>query len=89
MLYGDDIMEQYVVGNAKVTAKGQITLPKNIRDRLKVTTGDRITLICENDRVVLMNSAVYAMQIMQKGMVGEFGQAGIKNADDIMDLVKE
>jgi len=36
-----------------------------------------------------MNSAVYAMQIMQKGMVGEFGQAGIKNDDDIMDLVKE
>ncbi|MGB4700959.1 MAG: AbrB/MazE/SpoVT family DNA-binding domain-containing protein, partial [Syntrophomonadaceae bacterium] len=43
-------------------AKGQITLPKDIRSKLRLSTGDRVTLICEEDRVILMNSAVYAMK---------------------------
>lgn len=46
-----------IVENAKVMAKGQITLPKDIRTKLRLSTGDRVTLICEEDRVILMNSA--------------------------------
>ena len=52
---------EMIVDNAKVMSKGQITLPKDIRTRLRVNTGDRVTLICEDDQVILMNSAVYAM----------------------------
>lgn len=82
-------MEPYIVDSAKVMSKGQITLPKDIRERLRIATGDRVTLICEDDRVVLMNSAVYAMKVLQKGMKGEFEKAGIGNDDDIMDLVSD
>ena len=76
-----------IVDNAKVMAKGQITLPKDIRSKLRLSTGDRVTLICEEDRVILMNSAVYAM--LQKEMEGEAEKAGIRNDDDVMDLVKD
>ncbi|NLP24136.1 MAG: AbrB/MazE/SpoVT family DNA-binding domain-containing protein [Syntrophomonadaceae bacterium] len=78
-----------IVENAKVMAKGQITLPKDIRTKLRLSTGDRVTLICEEDRVILMNSAVYAMKMLQKEMEGEGEKAGIRNDDDVMDLVKE
>ncbi|MDR1979071.1 MAG: AbrB/MazE/SpoVT family DNA-binding domain-containing protein [Synergistaceae bacterium] len=82
-------MENVFVDNAKVMAKGQITLPKDIRELLGVGTGDRVTLIWQGDRVTMMNSAVYAMKILQEGMKGEFEKAGIWNDDDVMDVVKE
>ena len=78
-----------IVDNAKVMAKGQITLPKDIRSKLRLSTGDRVTLICEEDRVILMNSAVYAMKMLQKEMEGEAGKAGIHSDENVMDLVKD
>jgi AbrB family looped-hinge helix DNA binding protein len=78
-----------IVDNAKVMAKGQITLPKDIRLKLCLSTGDRVTLICEEDRVILMNSAIYAMKMLQKDMEGQAEKAKIHTEDDIINLVKE
>jgi len=78
-----------IVENAKVMSKGQITLPKDIREKIGVGAGDRVALICEGDRVILMNAAIYAMRALQVGMEGEWEKAGIYSDDDIMDLVKE
>ena len=39
--------------SASLTSKGQITLPKTIRDRLKVVTGDRVDFVVEGDRVIV------------------------------------
>lgn len=36
-----------------VTAKGQVTIPKAIRDMLNIRTNDRISFIREGDRIVL------------------------------------
>ena len=77
-----------IIDNAKVMAKGQITLPKDIRSQLRLSTGDRVTLICEDDRVILMNSAVYAMKMLQQDMVGEAEQVGLGSDDAVMDRVK-
>ncbi len=54
-------MNNMIVDNAKVMAKGQITLPKDIREVLGVGMGDRVTLICRDNQVIMMNAAVYAM----------------------------
>jgi AbrB family looped-hinge helix DNA binding protein len=78
-----------LVENAKVMAKGQITLPKDIREILGVGTGDRVTIICKDNQVVMMNAAIYAMNVLQESMKGEFEKAGIYNDDDVMKLVKE
>ena len=56
------------VDNAKVMAKGQITIPKDIREALGVSSGDRVTFIVENGSVRMVNSAVYAMQVLQREM---------------------
>lgn len=82
-------MANLIVDNAKVMSKGQITLPKEIRDRLGIGTGDRVTLICEGDQVIMMNAAVYAMRMLQKGMQGEATKSGLENEEDINELVKE
>ncbi len=77
------------IDNAKVMAKGQITIPKDIRDILGISTGDRVTFVVENGSVFIVNSAVYAMQVLQKQMTGEAEASGLRSEDEIMALVKE
>ena len=78
-----------LVEGAKVMAKGQITLPKDIREKLNVGTGDRVVLIWDEDRVVMMNSGMYAMRVLQRGMAGAADQAGVATEDEVADLVAE
>ena len=77
------------IDNAKVMAKEQITIPKDVREILGISNGDRVTFVVENGNVRLINSAVYAMQILQSKMVGEAEASGLTSDDAVMDLVKE
>lgn len=77
------------VDHAKVMAKGQITIPKDVRDALGVASGDRVTFIVEGNTVRMVNSAVYAMQVLQQEMAGEAARVGLDSEEDIMALVKE
>ncbi len=76
------------VDNAKVMAKGQITIPKDVRDVLGVSSGDRVTFIVEGNTVRIVNSAVYAMQMLQQEMTGEAERTGLTSEDNIMALIK-
>lgn len=77
------------VDSAKVMAKGQVTIPKDVREVLGVTNGDRISFIVEGNTVRIVNSAVYAMQVLQNEMAGEAERTGLTSDDDVMALVKE
>ena len=70
-------------------AKGQITLPKDVRDVLGVSSGDRVTFIVEGNTVRIVNSAVYAMQLLQQEMTREAERVSLTSEDDVMVLVKE
>ena len=78
-----------MIDNAKVMSKGQVTIPKDIRGRLKLTEGDRVTFICEGDYAIVMNANIYAMRMVQKEMAGEWKKAGIHSDDDIIELCRE
>ena len=82
-------MTRAFVDNAKVMAKGQVTIPKDVREALGVSCGDRVSFIVEGNTVRIVNSAVYAMQVLQSEMAGEAERAGLTSDDDIMALVKE
>lgn len=77
------------IDNAKVMSKGQVTIPKDVRDILGIESGDRVTFIVENGNVSIVNSAIYAMQVFQKNMEGEAEKSGLNNDDDVMQLVEE
>lgn len=78
-----------LVNDARVMAKGQITIPKNIRTALGVSTGDRVTFIVENGSVRVVNSAVYAMQKFQEQMKGEAEKAGFASEADVAAMINE
>ena len=77
------------VDNAKVMAKGQVTIPKDVREVLGVTSVDHISFIVEGSTVRIVNSAVYAMQMLQGEMAGEAERVGLTSDDDVMELVEE
>ena len=77
------------IDNAKVMSKGQVTIPKDVREVLGITSGDRISFIVEGSNVRIVNSAVYAMQVLQSEMQGEAERVGLTSKDDVMALVKE
>ena len=77
------------IDNAKVMSKGQVTIPKDIRDILGVSFGDRVTFVVENGSVRIINSAIYAMERLQKQMEGEAMKAGLTSEESVVDLVRE
>ena len=77
------------IDNAKVMSKGQVTITKDVREILGISSGDRITFVVENGNVRLINSAIYAMQLLQAQMANEAENTGLTSDEAIMDLVKE
>lgn len=74
---------------AKVTSKGQITIPVAIRKLLGVKDGDKVVFIQEGNRVVMMNASMDALTEAQKAFAGAAGKAGLKNEQDVVDMIKE
>ncbi|NLV63855.1 MAG: AbrB/MazE/SpoVT family DNA-binding domain-containing protein [Clostridiaceae bacterium] len=74
---------------AKITSKGQITVPKEIRDKLKLKTGDKVIFIEEGDKIIFANSSIIALKEIQKSMEGKAEISGIKSEEDINKLVHE
>lgn len=82
-------MNTVSIDNATVMGKGQIVLPPTIQEALGIQDGGRVTLIRKHDRVVMMNSAVFAMKSLQFDMQGEAETAGICSEDDVDSLIME
>ena len=78
-------MQANFFDNAKVMAKGQVTIPKDIRTLLGISEGDRVSFVVENGNVTIVNAAVFAMQMLQKQMQTN----NSITEDEISDLVKE
>ena len=77
------------IDNAKVMSKGQVTIPKDVRDILGIESGDRVTFIVENGNVRIVNTAIYAMQMLQKELEGKAEKVGLATEEDINALVNE
>ncbi|MBR2215590.1 MAG: AbrB/MazE/SpoVT family DNA-binding domain-containing protein [Selenomonadaceae bacterium] len=75
--------------SASIVTEGQIALPNKIRSILGVDNGSRVTFIIEDGAVRIVNSAVYAMQVIQREMAGEAQRLGLDSEETINALVKE
>ena len=74
---------------AKITAKGQVTLPKEVRTALKLKDGDRIVFMPDKHGFVVANANMLALKKLQDSFDGEAERAGITTDQDVMSLVKE
>lgn len=74
---------------AKITSKGQITIPIAIRKRLGLKDGDKILFVEKENRIEIMNATLEAFQEAQAAFAGVAQRVGIRNEDDVVALVKE
>lgn len=77
------------VNDARVMAKGQVTIPKKVREVLGVESGDRVTFIVEGNTIRIVNSAVYAIMRLQSQMQGEAEKAGFLSEDDVANWITQ
>ena len=73
---------------AKVTSKGQVTIPVGIRKKLGIKNGDKVLFIEDAGRIYMMNSSMEALREAQMEFLGEAERLGLKNDDDVMEMIK-
>ena len=74
---------------AKVTSKGQITIPVAIRRALGVKDGDKVMFIQQEGKVIMMNASLDALLEAQQSFAGVADELGLKDDEDVVDMVKE
>jgi AbrB family looped-hinge helix DNA binding protein len=74
---------------AKLTSKGQLTVPMAIRKKLRLKEGDKVVFLADDDGVRIVNSSLLALEKAQKAFAGEAERLGLKTEQDVVDMVKE
>jgi len=79
------------LATTRMSSKGQVVIPEDIRNRLKLKSGSRFVVVGKNDVIILKTIAPLAMTEFD-GLVSEARKqakkAGLKPAD-ISDAVKK
>ena len=73
---------------AKITTRGQLTLPIEIRRKLRVGEGDKVVFFEENGRIMVENAAKLAFTRVREAFDGEAERLDLKTEQDVADMVK-
>ena len=73
---------------ARVTSKGQVTIPIGIRRLMNIKEGDKILFFEKDGKIFVENAAMVAFDKIQKGFEGEAEKAGFKTEKELQDYVK-
>lgn len=74
---------------SKISAKGQVTIPMELRKKLRLTEGSKVAFITDdNGRIYLANSSFLALKDVQSAFDGVAEALGIKNEDEVADFIK-
>lgn len=59
-------MKDVFMDTAKLMSKGQVTIPKRMRDLLNLENGDYVTFVVNRDGVEIQNSNVFIEENIKK-----------------------
>ena len=74
---------------AKISSKGQITIPIAVRNKLKLKAGDKIIIMEENGRFYFENSATLAFKRVEEAFKGEAEADSFHKEEDMQEYMKE
>lgn len=78
-----------VLDVAKVTAKGQITIPTDVRRAMGVREGYKVMFVLNDDGSVgLRSSTLTAIEEAQSAFAGAADEAGLEDEDDLVSLIR-
>lgn len=73
---------------SRISSKGQVTIPKAIREQLKLTEGDRVAFIEENGKIIITKASLLALQELQQSLSEEADEKGITE-EELLDELKK
>jgi len=71
---------------SRISSKGQVTIPKPIRDLLKLNEGDRVAFLEDNGKVVITKASLIALRELQDSLSTEAQEKGITEQDLLNEL---
>ena len=74
---------------AKITSKGQITLPISIRKELNLKDGSKVAFIEKDGVYILVNPVTLAINDVRKAFEGEAERLNLKDENDVARMIKE
>lgn len=74
---------------AKITSKGQITLPIAIRRNLNLKDGDKVAFIEKDGNYIIVNPISLAIDKVREDFKGEADRLGLRNEEDVTKMIKE
>lgn len=74
---------------AKISSKGQITIPISVRNRLHLNTGDKVLILEENGRFYIENAVNMAFKRVEEGFCGAAAEAGFRSEKEMQDYMRE
>lgn len=73
---------------ARITSKGQITIPKPVREQLKLEEGDRVVFVEEDGKMVVKKAALVAFEDFADSISEEAKEKGITEEEVLEELEK-
>ena len=83
-------MSSIFVSDTPFTQQGDIKVPRELRalfDKDGFGTGTSLTFDYDGKRVIIMDSALYALKEFQEGMKGKAEEAGLMTEEDCDNVV--
>jgi AbrB family looped-hinge helix DNA binding protein len=74
---------------SRVTSKGQVTIPIEMRRKLGLKEGDKVVFMEDGGNIIVANAAMLALKEVQEAFVGEAERLGLRDEQDVVDMVKE
>ena len=74
---------------AKVTSKGQITIPQKKKKKLQLKAGDKVFFEESRGKIYITNASQITLANVQAQMKNEAKKAGFETEDDVVAYIKE
>jgi antitoxin PrlF len=73
---------------SRISSKGQVTIPKSIRDALNLSEGDRVAFIQDDGKVVIAKASLLALRELQEALSKDAKEQGVSE-QDVLDELKQ
>ncbi|MDD4346820.1 MAG: AbrB/MazE/SpoVT family DNA-binding domain-containing protein [Desulfitobacteriaceae bacterium] len=71
---------------SRISSKGQVTIPKTIRELLNLNEGDRVAFIEDDGKVVITKASLIALRELQDALSKEAQEKSITEEEVLNEL---
>ena len=71
---------------SRLSSKGQVTIPKSIREALNLSEGDRVAFVVEQGKVVITKASLVALKDLQQALSQDLIETGQTEKDIMKEL---